>query len=57
MTEFGRAKVVVGDYSVSYTEIAGRRTLDKKRLVAEFGDLDEYYNTGKPTTRLSITGG
>ena len=57
MTEMGRAKIVCDGYSVSYTEIAGRRTLDKKRLEEEFGDLDEYYNTGKPTTRLSITGG
>ncbi len=57
MTDMGRAKIVCDGYSVSYTEVAGRKTLDKKRLEEEFGDLDEYYNTGKPTTRLSIAGG
>lgn len=57
MTKLGRAKVTVGKYNVSYTEVAGRRTLDKKLLIEAFGELDEYEKVGKPTTRLSISSG
>ena len=57
MIEIGRAKIVCDGYSVSYTEVAGRKTLDKKMLEIEIGNLDAFYKNGKPTTRLSITGG
>ncbi len=57
MTKLNRALAEVGKYRVSYTEVAGRRTLDKVELEKDFGDLEDYYKVGKPTTRLSITGG
>ena len=44
MEEAGENKMIVGEYKLAYTE-AKRETLDKKRLVADIGDLSEYTKT------------
>jgi predicted phage-related endonuclease len=41
MSEQGESKLIVGEYTVSYTD-ARKETLDKKRLEADLGDLGEY---------------
>ena len=41
MLEAGESKLIVGEYKISYTDTK-RETLDKKRLVADLGDLGEY---------------
>ena len=44
MTAAGESKLTVGEYKLSYTE-AKRETLDKKRLEADLGSLEEYTKT------------
>ena len=43
MEEAGEDTIFVGEYKIAYTD-AKRETLDKKRLVADIGDLSEYTN-------------
>lgn len=41
MADNDESKLIVGEYSISYTD-SKRETLDKKRLEADLGDLADY---------------
>jgi hypothetical protein len=41
MADCNESKLIIGEYSISYTD-SKRETLDKKRLEADLGDLADY---------------
>ena len=49
-----QTELPVGDYVVKVEAVAGRTTLDKKKVAAAGIDLSPYEKTGAPSTRLTV---
>lgn len=50
----GHGPVQFDEYIVECKVQPGRKTLDKSAVEEAFGDLSDFYKTGKPFTVLSV---
>ena len=49
-----RGAVTIGKYQFTVTMMPGRKTLDKKALIDAGVDVEAYYKTGAPFTKLDM---
>lgn len=50
----GRGPIVFGDYLIEVKEMAGRKTIDKQKMIDDGLDVSLYEKVGKPFTQMNI---